>query len=370
MATGTIFLLGGYGSAGRPTAELLMKETDRRVVIAGRDGAKADAFAAGLNERFPGGRAVGIRVDATDSRALESTLGGADALVVLSPTRSFARGVVRAAIAVGVDVVDVTLSRETFETFEAADGEARDAGVTLIHQAGFIPGLPSLMVRYAVEKLDRTDKAAVGEWMRIERFLAGPTAEDFFAEMDLSASVYREGERRKASGREARTMDFGPALGRKKCYPFNLPEMESLPRELGLSELGIYSSGFGIPLADFIFVAILSLRLNRISWTLGPAVRLFTAVYNATSKPPYGVYSKLEACGELGGRRVRYGLLVGHEDGYAATAIATTACVLQLIDGSIERPGSRMMGRVLEPGRAFADMTHSAMVVREEITPV
>jgi hypothetical protein len=370
MEMGTIFLLGGYGSAGRPTAELLMEETDRRVVIAGRDGAKAEAFAAGLNERFPGERAVGIRVDAADSRALESALGSADALVVLSPTRGFARGIIRAAIAVGVDVVDVTLSRETFETYEAAGGEAKDAGVTLIHQAGFIPGLPSLMVRYAVEKLDRTEKAAVGEWMRIERFLAGPTAEDFFAEMDLSASVYREGERRKTTGKDTRTMDFGPALGRKKCYPFNLPEMESLPRELGLSELGIYSSGFGIPLADFVFVAILLLRLNKISWTLGPAVRLFTAVYNASSKPPYGVYSKLEAYGELGGRPVRYGLLVGHEDGYAATAIVTAACVLQLVDGSIERPGSRMMGHVLEPGRAFADMARSAMVVREEITRV
>jgi hypothetical protein len=37
MAGGKLLILGGYGSAGLPLARLLLKETDLRLILAGRD---------------------------------------------------------------------------------------------------------------------------------------------------------------------------------------------------------------------------------------------------------------------------------------------------------------------------------------------
>jgi NAD(P)-dependent dehydrogenase (short-subunit alcohol dehydrogenase family) len=53
----TVLLLGGYGRAGLPTAELLLEETDARLLVAGRDGSRARETASRLNEGRPEERA-------------------------------------------------------------------------------------------------------------------------------------------------------------------------------------------------------------------------------------------------------------------------------------------------------------------------
>jgi hypothetical protein len=56
-------------------------------------------------------------------------------------------------------------------------------------------------------------------------------------------------------------------------------------------------------------------------------------------------------------------LCVGHGDGYDATAIATACCVLQLLDGTIARPGLSFAGAAVEPQRMFRDLERLGMAV-------
>ena len=57
MRDQTMLILGGYGGAGKALAELLLKETELRVLIGGSYHAKVEAFASELNARFSGQRA-------------------------------------------------------------------------------------------------------------------------------------------------------------------------------------------------------------------------------------------------------------------------------------------------------------------------
>ena len=51
MREETLLILGGYGGAGKVLADLLLQETELRLLIGGRDPAKAEALAFELNTR-------------------------------------------------------------------------------------------------------------------------------------------------------------------------------------------------------------------------------------------------------------------------------------------------------------------------------
>ena len=70
MREQTVLILGGYGGAGKALAELLLKETKLRLLIGGRNPAKAEAFADELNARHCGQRAEARTLDANQSQSL------------------------------------------------------------------------------------------------------------------------------------------------------------------------------------------------------------------------------------------------------------------------------------------------------------
>ena len=70
MREQTVLILGGYGGAGKALAELLLKEAKLRLLIGGRNPAKAEAFANELNTKHPGQRAEARTLDANRSESL------------------------------------------------------------------------------------------------------------------------------------------------------------------------------------------------------------------------------------------------------------------------------------------------------------
>ena len=53
-----------------------------------------------------------------------------------------------------------------------------------------------------------------------------------------------------------------------------------------------------------------------------------------------------------------------HEDGYMITAIPVAACLLQYLDGSIQKPGLWFQALVVEPERFMSDMKRMGLGVR------
>jgi saccharopine dehydrogenase (NAD+, L-lysine-forming) len=152
----------------------------------------------------------------------------------------------------------------------------------------------------------------------------------------------------------AQRFDFGERHGRRACAPMKLDELMTLPeRYPALRETGLYMAGFNWFIDSVIMpAAVVALRIAP-AMALGPVTRLMTWGLRRFSQPPYFGALKLEAAGAAGDE---LSLVIHHDDAYALTAIPVVACLLQVLDGSVRRPGLHSMAHLPDPVRMLADM--------------
>lgn len=371
MAQETIFILGGYGNTGRALTRFLLQETSCSFVIAGRDGQRARRFAGGWRDQFPGRRVVGVSVDASDQESLLQALAGADVLVVASSTAEYAGEVAAAALEARVDYIDPQYSTTKLSVLESMAPAIEESGCCFITDAGFHPGLPAVLVRFAGAEFDRLRSARVGSVIKIDwdsLVLSDATLREFTAElMDYEALHYRGGRWQRAGWlamMKPSYMHFGRGFGRQYCLPMFLEELRSLPDMYPeLEETGFYVGG----LNWFVDWLVLPLGMALLRVWPGRALPLVARLTHwglrRFSRPPYGTMLKLEAQGLKGGQRRFLELTVYHEDGYALTAAPMAACLFQVLDGSIRRPGLWLQALVVEPERLLLDLQRMGVEV-------
>jgi saccharopine dehydrogenase (NAD+, L-lysine-forming) len=373
MALGKLILLGGYGNAGLALARLLLDRTDCRLILAGRDRAKAQKTADDLNAQCEAGRVEGRRVDVSEPGALVEAFRepGLELVVAASSTAVYAREVAHAALEAGIDYYDIQYSGEKLDALRSMGPEIERAGRCFITDGGFHPGLPAAMIRYAARRFDRLETAIVGsvvkvDWAKLS--LSGATLEEFVREFaDFNSEYFQEGRWIRAGWREMlapRRIDFGPVYGRQYCVPMTLAEMRSLPGAIpSLNETGFFIAGFNW-FVDWILSPLIMLTLRMFPEKgLRPTARWLRWGLDRFSKPPFGTLVKLEARGVVGDHREGMTMTVFHEDGYMATAIPAAACLLQVLDGTIRKPGLRLQAEAVEPGRFMEDLERLGMRV-------
>lgn len=224
----TIFILGGYGNTGLPTADLLLRFSDARIVLAGRDLPRAQAAADRLNQAYTTDRVSAAAADASQPGALQAAFQAAqaDVVVVASSTAPYTDNIARAALEAGAEYLDVQISSEKLETLRALEPQMRAAGRCFITDGGFHPGLPAAMVRYAATRFDRLHTANVSsviklDWATLDEML------DLLNDFDMT--YLEDGRWRKANLWATRYAQFDPPFGRQYAMPMMLEEMRSLP---------------------------------------------------------------------------------------------------------------------------------------------
>ncbi|GAH65325.1 unnamed protein product, partial [marine sediment metagenome] len=239
MAAKSILILGGYGNAGLAIARLLLEWTGARLALAGRDHSRAIEAAAELNSQFvqkdppgKGFRVSGLQADASNEYDLKRALVGVDLVVVASSTARYAREVASAALAAGVDYLDIQYSTAKVKALRSMASEIEGAGHCFITDGGFHPGVPAALVRYAGDNIDHLERAVVGCALRVDwkAFTVGDeTAEEFMSEMlDYQLLFYKDGQWRKARMwrmKDFLRMDYGEPIGRPYAAPMLLEEM-------------------------------------------------------------------------------------------------------------------------------------------------
>ena len=80
-----LLILGGYGGAGKVLADLLIQETELRLLIGGRDPAKAEALAFELNTRHSCHRVEARTLDANHPETLLPVFKESRLVIIAAP---------------------------------------------------------------------------------------------------------------------------------------------------------------------------------------------------------------------------------------------------------------------------------------------
>ena len=347
-----ILILGGYGYTGRLVSKHLLAETRYKLIIAGRHLEKARALVNELGDQ----RASARQVDAADESSLKGALRGVDFLLVAAPTTHHTQTVVRAALQAGVDYLDVQFASSKLDILNAHAKEIKRKKLCFVTEAGYHPGLPSAMVRYAAARMDRIESALTAGYLNVGGGLPYTEAVDELMEgfIHYQAQVFKNGGWTKAGSYDIRKFDFGEGIGRRDCYSMFFEELRNLPEMYpSLKEVGFYISGAGWLVDAITMVVLLGLKIAP-RRGLRPMGKLTWWAMTKLPKPPYRVILQVEAKGQKNGRPLEVRARIEHADGYELTAIPVAAFLMQY--NNVRCPGLHLMGHLAEPVRLLKDM--------------
>ncbi|AGX87303.1 saccharopine dehydrogenase NADP-binding domain-containing protein [Candidatus Symbiobacter mobilis] len=361
-----ILILGGTGHTGKWIARHLLEQSDVTVTIAGRHPEQAHAVAEEWNRQYPGQRVAGVYANTADAPSLRAAFAGHTLVVVAAPTTNHAETVVRTALETGVDYLDIQLGAKKFALLQSLATEIQRQGRCCITEAGFHPGLPSALVRYAATQLDTLDSANVCGYLQIGKDLPYTESVEELIECfkDYQGQVYRNGHWTKTDEFITRKTDFGSDIGWKNCYAMFFEELRPLPDLYpSLQETGFYISESHWVM-DWILIPMIMALLKIMPHAVRPIGKLLWWGMRTFHQPPYRVELQWQASGLKDGQRATVHGTLSHPDGYVFTAIAVVAALLQYVDGSARKPGLWMMGHLVEPIRLMQDMERMGIQCR------
>ncbi|MGW8376834.1 saccharopine dehydrogenase NADP-binding domain-containing protein [Streptomyces sp. ODS28] len=233
-----VLVLGGYGAVGRPAARALGELLPGRVVVAGRDGEQAAAFAAGSD-----GRLLAARADLADRAALERALRGVRLVVLAVTPRSAREHPAPLLFERGTGLVDVTADRRVIGAVEQYDGVARAYGASAVLSVGVAPGLTNLLARRVHEE--------VGGAERIDLSVLLGAGEKHGREA-VCRTVTEPAAERAAGARPLR-VTVPPPHGTRTHHPFPLSDQFTLRRTLGTPAVTTRLSIGSGPLTALLF---------------------------------------------------------------------------------------------------------------------
>jgi saccharopine dehydrogenase (NAD+, L-lysine-forming) len=368
-----ILILGGTGFTGKLIARHLLAQSESTVVtLAARRLDRAQALADELNGQLAGQRAAAVYADAAEGASLRAAFRNQALVVVAAPTTAYAEGVIQAALEAGADYLDVQLGARKFAALQACAGEFERLGRCFITEAGFHPGLPAALVRYAAAHLDSLESAITAGYLNMGKSLPYTEAVDELIELfkDYQAQVYKDGRWTRASAFELRKIDFGGDIGRKLCYSMFFEELRPLPELYPtLKEAGFYMSETHW-MTDWVIMPLAWAWLKLSPGAVRPIGKFLWWGMGTFHKPPYRVELQVQASGLKAGRPASFQASVAHPDGYELTAIPVVAALLQYLDGSARKPGLWMMGHLVEPVRLMRDMEAMGVEIKNGVSLV
>ncbi len=267
-----VFMLGGYGEVGLPSAKLLV-ESDlvNEIALAGRNMERAQHAAAEI-----GDKAKAVQVDGADEKQLASLVAGYD-IIVNSANNQFALPVLHAAVRAGAHYCDVGWGQDFIAQMRELDAEAKAAGITAIVCTGISPCITNLMGVHAANQLDATEQLQGGRaWvfqgarsLTPQGWLEDPSENlavlhEFKDFLEWMLQVAQETESRRVRAyQDGRWVDVDPLTsglqtplpqgGTVTAYPYGsyYPLFDSLPQDLARARpVEVWFTPFPLQLHD------------------------------------------------------------------------------------------------------------------------
>jgi saccharopine dehydrogenase (NAD+, L-lysine forming) len=318
-----ILVVGGYGEVGRLAAAELALRVPDRIVVSGRDEAKARAAAA----RLEGARSR--RLDLDDPADVAAALAGVGIVVacVDRPDAAFAEACIRR----GIHYVDITASNELLCDIEALEPLARANGASVVLSVGLAPGVTNLLARAATDALDRTRRVEIDILLGLGEAHGRAAVKWTLDRAHRPYALRRDHRVRLVHPFRAPHRVELPPFGVRTSYAFDFADQHVVARALDVPDVQTrlcFDSAIFTGVVAFLG-AVGALRSLRWSWVRALAVRVLR--WFAFGSAAFVV--RAQADGSRGGQPTRVWALVHGEGEARATAVVTAFVVERLLDG-------------------------------------
>jgi hypothetical protein len=234
--TTRVLILGGYGNFGGYVARALAPEAGITLIVAGRDGAKARAFAAGLGAANP---AEGATLDLFGDLAVPLAALRPDLVVhTVGPFQTQDYRVAQAAIAAGAHYCDLADARAFVCGIGALDAAARAAGVAVIAGASSVPCLTAAYLDDAMQDFATIEAVDYGITAAQQTNRGLGTASAILSYVGRPSTMLRRGATRRVYGWQGLHSEIYPELGRRWFGYCDVPDLDLFPaRYPGLRDM-------------------------------------------------------------------------------------------------------------------------------------
>ncbi len=369
----TFLIVGGYGNTGFQIAELLLLHTDSNVIIAGRNKIRAQETSDELNKMFSGNRVHSLKVDAANQKSLETAFNLADMAVMASSTMEYVESAVKAALTTGTDYLDTQLSNhQKLNTLKSFKTEILRNERLFITDAGFHPGVPAALVRYAAKEMNELVTGNIYSTIRLD-WNAYSFSESTVLEMvnefkDYKPQIIKNREWVTLAYKNMPKYDFGYPVGKTNCIAMVMNEFEELLYLVpSLQETGFYIAGFN-GVTDYLITPIVMLGLKWFPKSEKKMGKLFQWSLQKFSKPPFITMLNLEADGFTNDKKSKIQINLMHTDGYFLTAVPVVACLKQYNEGTIKQTGLWYQANIVDPVQFIRDI--DTMGIKTEIKKI
>ncbi|MBU0560345.1 MAG: saccharopine dehydrogenase NADP-binding domain-containing protein [Bacteroidetes bacterium] len=364
----TILVLGGYGGTGKVFCSAILKETNSNVIVAGRNQQKAKEWAEKLEMEFSPDRISYRCVDASNRKSLCDAFLDIDFVLVAATTTQYAKLIAEAALEAQIDYLDIYFQQNVYSILDKLKHSIKESGQCFITQAGFHPGLPAAFIRKGSAYFDTYDSAIVAFVMNARIEKPESVYELVDALSDYKADIYKNGEWKCGTYKDAVKIDFGYRFGVKSCVPVDMIEIRSIPELYHIKEVGVYVAGFNWFVDYVIFPLIMLSQIIRKGSLRHFWAKMLIWGINNFSRSEEGIVFILHAKGSKDGKRQEISFLAEHNSAYDFTVIPVIAFLKQYIEGSLRKPGLWMMGHIVNPDRMFTDMEKMGVKIQTQIT--
>jgi NAD(P)-dependent dehydrogenase (short-subunit alcohol dehydrogenase family) len=241
-----VLIIGGYGNFGSVIAERLARDAALRVLIAGRNVAKAQAFAAQLHAVHTAeAHALDIRGD------IDAAFASIKPEIVIHTTGPFqtqSYAVAQACMKVGAHYIDLADARAFVTGITKLDARARAANVLVVSGASSVPALSAgVLDHYGPDfaKLEAVDYG-ISAAQQTNRGLATTAAILSYAGKPIT--YLEAGRAARTYGWQSLTRVALPQLGTRWFSDCDIPDLDLFPQRYPTLRTLRFRAGHEIPL--------------------------------------------------------------------------------------------------------------------------
>jgi saccharopine dehydrogenase (NAD+, L-lysine forming) len=348
-----ILIVGGYGEVGRRLAAQLERTEPGRVIVAGRNPERA-------------GERPSRKIDVADPGSIDQALE--NIAVVVACVRQPEPHLLRAAIRRGIAYTSIAPPWIPWPDTQPLRDEAQRTGARIVLAAGIEPGISSVMVRAAAEKLGAVDSVETGLLLGLGDAYGTDSMGFIFEELTQTYAITVGGREIVAQAFERpRRFRFPPPVGERRTWTMPFRDQLYYPHTVG-AKTAIARIALDPPWLGATLAAALPIGLRAALRSGGRRGALRGLIDRL--KVRYAELNQFSLVVEVTGRgRLIRGSLSGRGQA-EATAAGVGAITQALWAGEVAQPGVWLAEQVIAPRAFFARLEAQGLrPVFEEAVP-